>query len=114
MRFAHTAIFVSDEHADSIACGGIPYATEQGTFKCVSGKVFQGTGNFNPSYERRSEPGALKHPMSNDGAGIEGDVLHACEGVLRDRQLALHRSQSDMQRRHDLRALSDGRSDTLD
>src|SRR5262245_13749658 len=26
--------------------GGIPYATEQGIFKCVSGKVFQGTGNF--------------------------------------------------------------------
>jgi hypothetical protein len=26
---------------------GIPYATEQGIFKCVSGNFFRGTGKFN-------------------------------------------------------------------
>jgi hypothetical protein len=77
-----TAIFVSDERADSIAYGGIPYATEQGIFRCVSGKDFQGTGNFNQSIRATNEGGefnALKRPMSNDGAGIEGEVLHACD-----------------------------------
>jgi hypothetical protein len=34
------AIFVSDQPADSIAYSGIPYATEQGIFKCVSGNFF--------------------------------------------------------------------------
>ena len=39
-----TAIFVSDQRADSIVYS--PYATEQGISKHVSGKIFPGTGNF--------------------------------------------------------------------
>jgi hypothetical protein len=42
-----TAIFVSDQRANSRAYSRIPYATEQGIFKRVSGNVFRGTGNFN-------------------------------------------------------------------
>ena len=38
--------FVSNQRADSIAYSGIPYATEQGIFKCVSGNFSQVTGNF--------------------------------------------------------------------
>ncbi len=38
------AIFVSGQRADSIAYSGIPYATEQGIFKCVSGNFFRRTG----------------------------------------------------------------------
>src|SRR6516162_4816351 len=34
-------------HTNSRACSRIPYATEQGIFKRVSGNVFRGTGNFN-------------------------------------------------------------------
>src|SRR2546430_13733924 len=43
------AIFVSDQRADSIAYSGIPYAMEQGIFKCVSANFFRGTGKFNPA-----------------------------------------------------------------
>jgi hypothetical protein len=32
--------------ANSMVCNQIPYAMEQGIFKRVSGKIFQGTGNF--------------------------------------------------------------------
>src|SRR5262249_8404509 len=39
------AIFVPNEPAASIAYNGIPYATEQGISKRVSGKIFQETGN---------------------------------------------------------------------
>ena len=39
------AIFVANEPAASIAYNGIPYATEQGISKRVSGKIFQETGN---------------------------------------------------------------------
>src|SRR6516162_5319328 len=39
------AIFVPNEPAASIAYNGIPYATEQGISKRVSGKIFQQTGN---------------------------------------------------------------------
>src|SRR5262249_11158586 len=39
------AIFVLNEPAASIAYNGIPYATEQGISKRVSGKIFQETGN---------------------------------------------------------------------
>jgi hypothetical protein len=39
-----TAIFVSDQRADSIAYNRIPYTTEQGISKDVSGKIFRGTG----------------------------------------------------------------------
>src|SRR5262245_42267601 len=38
------AIFVSDQRADSIAYRRIPYATEQGISKDISGKIFRGTG----------------------------------------------------------------------
>src|SRR5256885_16419944 len=38
------AIFGSDQRADSITYSRIPYATEQGIFKCVSGNFFQETG----------------------------------------------------------------------
>src|SRR5260221_14275254 len=41
-----TVILASDQRADSIAYSGIPCATEQGISKRVSGKIFQGTGNF--------------------------------------------------------------------
>jgi hypothetical protein len=34
-----TAIFVSDQRADSMAYSGIPYVTEQGISKDVSGKI---------------------------------------------------------------------------
>src|SRR5262245_41822267 len=47
-----TAIFVSDQDADSIAYSRIPYATEQGISKDVSGKIFRKTGNFH--HDRRS------------------------------------------------------------
>jgi len=47
-----TAIFVSDQDADSIAYSRIPYAAEQGISKDVSGKIFRGTGNFH--HDRRS------------------------------------------------------------
>jgi hypothetical protein len=45
---ASGAILASNRQAYSKACNGIPYATEQGIFKRVSGKIFQGTGNFHP------------------------------------------------------------------
>jgi NAD(P)-dependent dehydrogenase (short-subunit alcohol dehydrogenase family) len=38
----------SNRQAYSKACNGIPYATEQGISERVSGKIFQGTGNFHP------------------------------------------------------------------
>src|SRR5262249_45261711 len=38
------AVFVSDRRADSMAYSGIPYATEQGIFKCISGNLFRETG----------------------------------------------------------------------
>jgi len=41
-----TAIFMSDQRADSMPYSGIPYATEQGIFKRVSGNFFRGTGNL--------------------------------------------------------------------
>jgi Haem-degrading len=41
-----TAILMRDQRADSITYGRIPDATEQGISKGVSGKIFQGTGNF--------------------------------------------------------------------
>jgi hypothetical protein len=41
-----TPIFGADRHAKPIACNGIPYATEQGISKRVSGNFFQGTGNL--------------------------------------------------------------------
>jgi hypothetical protein len=40
------AILTSNRRANSMVCSQIPYATEQGIFKRVSGKIFQGTGNF--------------------------------------------------------------------
>ena len=41
-----TAIFMSDQRADSMPYSGIPYATEQGIFKRVSGNFFRRTGNL--------------------------------------------------------------------
>jgi hypothetical protein len=37
---------MSDQRADSMPYSGIPYATEQGIFKRVSGNFFRGTGNL--------------------------------------------------------------------
>src|SRR5260221_3769245 len=45
--------FVSDQRAHSMPYSGIPYATEQGIFKCVSGNFFRGTGKFNQATARR-------------------------------------------------------------
>jgi hypothetical protein len=39
-------ILTPNRRANSMVCNQIPYATEQGIFKRVSGKIFQGTGNF--------------------------------------------------------------------
>jgi hypothetical protein len=39
------AVCVSDRRADPMTYSGIPHATEQGIFKCVSGNFFRGTGN---------------------------------------------------------------------
>ena len=43
-------------HTNSRACSRIPYATEQGIFKRVSGNVFRGTGNFNRAGLLRRRP----------------------------------------------------------
>jgi hypothetical protein len=40
------AILTPNRRAGSMVYNQIPYATEQGIFKRVSGKSFQGTGNF--------------------------------------------------------------------
>jgi hypothetical protein len=45
--------FVSDQRAHSMPYSGIPCATEQGIFKCVSGNFFRGTGKFNQVRARR-------------------------------------------------------------
>jgi hypothetical protein len=49
-NFAETGlplgILTPNRRANSMVCNQIPYATEQGIFKRVSGKIFQGTGNF--------------------------------------------------------------------
>src|SRR4029077_15684378 len=47
-----TVMFVSDQRAGSIAYTGIPYATEQGIYKRVSGNFFQGTGRFRQCAKR--------------------------------------------------------------
>jgi hypothetical protein len=39
-------ILTPNRRANSMVCNQIPYAMEQGIFKRVSGKIFQGTGNF--------------------------------------------------------------------
>src|SRR5262252_8319718 len=36
----------SNQRVNSMASSGIPYETEQGISKRVSGKIFQGTGNL--------------------------------------------------------------------
>ena len=41
-----TAIFVLHQRVDSIAYGRIPYLTEQGISKCVSGNFFEEQGNL--------------------------------------------------------------------
>src|SRR5262245_26970412 len=41
-----TAIFVSDQRPDSIACSQIPYAAEQGIFAAITGNFFGITGNL--------------------------------------------------------------------
>jgi len=40
------AILAPNQRANPRVCNQIPYATEQGIFKPVSGKSFQGTGNL--------------------------------------------------------------------
>ena len=40
------AILTPNRRANSMVCNQIPYATEQGIFKRVSGKIFHGTGKF--------------------------------------------------------------------
>jgi hypothetical protein len=57
-----TAIFMSDQRADSIAYSRIPYATEQGIFRDVSGKFFQETGNLIEQHSETAEPAST--PMS--------------------------------------------------
>ena len=49
-----TAILVADRSADSIAYSQIPYATEQGILKCISGNFFRGTGKFDQATPRLS------------------------------------------------------------
>jgi hypothetical protein len=44
------AILTRNRRASSMVSNLIPYATEQGIFKRVSGKFFQGTGNFHARY----------------------------------------------------------------
>jgi hypothetical protein len=39
-------ILTPNRRANSMVCNQISYAMEQGIFKRVSGKIFQGTGNF--------------------------------------------------------------------
>jgi hypothetical protein len=51
-----TAIFVSDQPADSIAYSRIPYATKQGIFRDISGKFFEETGKFNRAVEQTAKP----------------------------------------------------------
>ena len=53
-------------------------------------------------------------PTKFGGHRGRGPLRLRCAGALRDRQLAVHRGQSGMQRRYDLRTLSDGRCDALD
>ncbi len=63
-----TAIFMSDQRADSMPCSGIPYATEQGIFKRVSGNFSRITGNLEIfEFRKRSqnfciEPAFCFHP----------------------------------------------------
>src|SRR5262249_18954096 len=43
-----TAIFASNQRANSKACSQIPYAMEQGNFAAITGNFFGITGKFNP------------------------------------------------------------------
>jgi hypothetical protein len=43
---ASAAILTPNRRANPMLCNRIPYATEQGIFKRISGKIFQRTGNL--------------------------------------------------------------------
>jgi hypothetical protein len=51
-----TAIYGSDQRADSITYSQIPYATEQGISKCVSGNFLEGTGKLGNLIKQRKRP----------------------------------------------------------
>jgi hypothetical protein len=71
-------IFVSDRRADSMACSRIPYASEQGISKRVSGKIFEETGYRYADIRRRSAWNLnrdLKHARRVGGCPLSVQVF---------------------------------------
>jgi hypothetical protein len=89
------AIFEPNPRADSIACGKIPYATEQGIFSGVAGNFFQRTGTLSPSR-------AYARARENDGTRPAGGVA-ALGNKLGSYSSALR--ELGITRRHELEAL---------
>jgi hypothetical protein len=78
-----TAIFVSSQRADSIAYSGIPYTTEQGISKDVSGKIFQGTGNLHSHASLTKLARALLRSTSPSEVGAISQVDYAAWPIAR-------------------------------
>jgi hypothetical protein len=102
------AIFVSDHRANSRAYSRIPYATEQGISKRVSGNVFRGTGILTERAAKPAKPHtglavATMHPLTAQircpllGGGLKRSMQHfisdARDGVDGDRSKICSRFQ---------------------
>jgi hypothetical protein len=79
---ASCADFAPSQRVNSVACSKIPYATEQGIFLKVSGKIFGVTGNSRAKTANPTPDQYFDHTacLARSGGGHRctiGDCLHA-------------------------------------